>query len=255
MRLSVKNVLLPSVLIVTTIFCSNCAKSQYINQALSPSISSGDSTNSVPTAPGIPGFPVDPVSQLDFKGRVESSDGNNNALAFDFDKTRGEFIIMIPMPSGILFSPSGTFSRYPDISFSPIIDSSGRMKFAVRVPIKYVIKGASFLPASRLPNGDALPAMPAGYGELPSLGLTFPQQNNTQITLYIGINAVGLFVGLPDIAALPFGFTLPIKNSAKTKTLGFLSYVPKKGTFAPGLFVSSLIPPSMARILEDNFHL
>lgn len=252
MGLFMKNVLLPSVLIVTTIFCVNCAKSQYINQASTATKTADDTINTVPS---IPGVVLDPVSQLDFKGRVDSADSNNNALAFDFDKTRGEFIIMIPMPSGILFSPSGSFSNYPDISFSPIIDSTGRMKFAVRVPIKYVIKGASFLPPSRLPNGDALPAMPAGYGELPSLGLTFPQANNTQITLYIGVNAVGLFVGLPDNAALPFGFTLPIKNSAKTKTLGFLSYVPKKGTFPPGLFVSSLIPPSMARILEDNFHL
>lgn len=248
-----KNILLPITLILSGVFLLNCAKSQYENKALAaltPETTSGDNSN-----PASPGVGLDPIAQLDLKGRVESGDSNNNALTFDFDKTRGEFIIMIPLPSGVLFSPSGSFSSYPDISFSPLIDPSGRMKFAVRVPIKYVIKGASFLPAGRLPNGDTLPAMPAGYGELPSLGLTFPQQNNTQITLYIGVNAVGLFVSLPDNAALPFGFTLPIKNSTKTKTFGYLSYVPKKGTYAPGLFVSTLIPPSMARILEDYFHL
>ncbi len=246
-----KMFLLPLTVLAATALLTNCAKSQYSNKALT----GGTATDTTAGSPADPGSLINPLTQLDFKGRVESPDGNNQALAFDFDKTRGEFIIMIPMPSGMMFTPSGSFNNHPDITFSPVIDANGQMKFAVRVPVKYILKGATFLPAASLPNGDPLPAMPAGYGELPSLGLTFPQQNNTQITLYIGINAVGLFVTLPEKAALPFGFTLPIKNSDKSKTFGYLSYVPPKGTYAPGLFVSSLIPPSMARILEDYFHL
>lgn len=199
--------------------------------------------------------PVDPLAKLDFKGRVESSDSNNNALAFDFDKSRGEFIIMIPMPSAMPFLPFGTFNNRPDITFSSIIDANGRTKFAVRIPVKYIIKGATFLPPAKLPNGASLPAMPAGYGELPSLALSFPQSENTQITVYIGINAVGMFVTLPERIAIPFGFQLPIKNSDKTRTLGFMTYVPQKGTYAPGLFLSTLIPPQMARILEDHLRL
>ena len=238
-----------SVLLVSLVFLTNCSKGQIQHSLLgnNPNTANDGQGGVIPT-PGI-----DPVSQLDFKGRVESSDANNNALAFDFDKTRGEFIIMIPMPSGMLFTPSGSFNSRPDITFSPIIDSTGRMKFAVRVPVKYILKGATFLPPASLPNGDPLPAMPAGYGELPSLALSFPQHNNTQITLYIGINAVGLFITLPDKLAIPFGFQLPIKNSDKSKTFGYMSYVPKKVDFAPGLFISTLIPPSMARILEDHF--
>ena len=243
-------------LLVLALFLMNCGKAPYISKGLSAGANSGLGNHGGDlTSPADTTVPADPLAALDFKGRVESSDLNNNALAFDFDKTRGEFIIMIPMPPGILFTPSGSFPNYPDITFSPIIDSAGRMKFAVRVPVKYIIKGATFIPAGRLPNGDALPAMPAGYGELPSLALAFPQHNNTQITLYIGVNAVGLYVTLPDNAALPFGFTLPIKNSDRSKTFGYMSYVPKKGTFTPGLFISSLIPPAMARILEDYFHL
>ncbi len=246
------NLILPFTLITTTVILFSCSKGQYINQSPA-SLTGKDTTTAI--GPNSPGVLVDPVSKLDFKGRVESNDSNNKALAFDFDKTKGEFIIMIPMPSGVLFTPSGSFNNYSDITFSPIIDSAGQMKFAVRIPLKYIIKGAAFLPAARLPNGDLLPAMPAGYGELPSLALSFPQHNNTQITLYLGVNAIGLFVTLPSNVALPFGFTLPIKNTDKSKTFGYLSYVPAKSGFAPGLFVSSLIPPAMARILEDNFHL
>ncbi|MBC7464614.1 MAG: hypothetical protein H7256_01360 [Bdellovibrio sp.] len=197
----------------------------------------------------------DPLAAVDLKGAVDSNDSNKNQIAFDFDKVRGEFIVMIPMPSGLAFSPTGSFAKYPDITFSQILDPSGKIKFGVRIPVKYIIKGSSFSAPSSLPNGNALPAMPAGQGELPSLALNFPQYNNTQITLYVGVNAIGLFMTLPDNIAFPIGFTLPIKNKDKTKTFGYLTYIAKKGTYAPGLFVSSIIPPAMARILEDYFHL
>ena len=227
----------------------NCSKPQLQQDGLSNTIGTDGTLGGGITNP------VDPVTQLDFKGRVESNDANNNALAFDLDKSRGEFIIMIPMPSAMPFLPYGAFNNHPDITFSSIVDGNGRTKFAVRIPVKYIIKGATFLPAAKLPNGDNLPAMPAGYGELPSLALSFPQSENTQITVYIGINAVGLFVTVPEKIAIPFSFQLPIKNSDKSKTLGYITFVPQKGSYAPGLFLSTLIPPNMARILEDYLRL
>ncbi len=204
--------------------------------------------------PATPG--VSPLEKLDLKGRVESENSTfSRALTFDFDKVRGEFIVMIPFPSGVFFTPSGSFTNYPDITFTNIIDAEGRMKFAVRIPVKYIVKGVNFLPPASLPNGDPLPAMPQGYGELPSLALNFPAHDNTQVSLYMGVNAIGLYVTLPPKAAIPFKFTFPIKNTDKTKTFGYLSYVPAKGTFAPGMFVSTIIPASVSRILEDYFRL
>jgi len=110
---------------------------------------------------------------------------------------------------------------------------------------------------SRLPNGDPLPAMPAGQGELPSLGLSFPQNGNTQVTVYIGINALGLYVTLPENAALPLpiNITIPLKNKDKTKTFGFLTYVNAKNGYPPGLFLSTGVPNEVARVLEDYFGL
>lgn len=244
-------------LIVALFTLPNCSKPQLQQKGLS-NVTATDGSFGGQNPGGNTGSvnnPVDPVAKLDFKGRVESKDANNDALAFDLDKSRGEFIIMIPMPSAMPFLPFGSFNNHPDITFSSIVDGNGRTKFAVRIPVKYIIKGANFLPAAKLPNGDNLPAMPAGYGELPSLALSFPQSENTQITIYIGINAVGMFVTLPEKIAIPFGFQLPIKNSDKTRTLGFMTYVPQKGTYAPGLFLSTLIPPQMARVLEDNLRL
>lgn len=207
--------------------------------------------------------PVSPhIDSVDMKSRVDDSSnklgmGANGALAFDIDKTRGEFVIMLPMPQGVVFTPSGTFNKYPDITFTPMFDGTGKMKMAVRVPIKYILKGITTVPAGRLPNGDLLPAMPAGQNELPSLALSFPSHNNTKINLYIGLSAVGLFMTLPDKAALPLpiNITVPIKNSDKSRTFGYLTYVNAKNGHQPGLFISTVVPPEFARILEDHFGL
>ncbi len=248
-------------LLLAVVTLTNCSSKGFES---SSSTGAGSSTNDQLGGVGTGGGGTDgggsqipaPIDNVDLQGKV---DGNNSqfggALSFDFDKQRGEFIVMIPMPSGVFLTPSGSFSKYPDITFSPIIDATGKMKFAVRIPVKYIIKGMSTLPAASLPNGDPLPAMPSGYGELPSLGLNFPQHNNTQVSLYIGVNAIGLYVTLPTNAALPIGFTLPIRNKDKSKTYGYLTYVPAKMNYAPGLFVSAIIPPAVSRILEDYFKL
>lgn len=210
--------------------------------------------------PDVP-TPTNPsIDSVDMKSRIDDSSnklGFNGALALDIDKTRGEFVIMLPMPSGVIFTPSGTFNKYPDISFTPVFDGTGKMKMAVRVPIKYILKGITTVPATRLPNGDPLPAMPAGQNELPSLALSFPSNNNTKINLYIGLSAFGLFMTLPDKAALPIpiNITVPIKNADKSKTFGYLTYVNAKSGHQPGLFMSGVVPPEFARILEDHFGL
>jgi hypothetical protein len=198
------------------------------------------------------------LDNIDLVGRVDSDNSNfKNALSFDFDKTHGEFIVMLPMPSGLMFTPPpGTFTNFPDIRFSTVMDGdTGKLKLAVRIPVKYIVKGIHTLPNSSLPNGEPLPTMPAGQGELPSLAIELPQSGNLKLSLYIGVNAIGLFMTLPTNIAIPFGFQLPIRNKDKSKTLGYISYVPAKGSFAPGLFLSTIIPPAVSRVLEDYFKL
>ncbi len=245
--------LVPLLAVVTL---TNCSPNGFSSSSFTPSSNSNNSFDSGGGTSPSTNPAADAVAKLDLQGQVDSNNATfGNALTFDFDKVRGEFIVMIPMPSGVFFTPVGSFSKYPDITFSPLIDATGKMKFAVRIPVKYIVKGAAFLPPAALPNGDTLPAMPQGYGELPSLAISFPQQNNTQVSLYMGVNAIGLYVTLPTNAALPIGFTIPVKSKDKTKTFGYLTYVPAKGAFAPGLFVSSIIPPAVSKVLEDYFKL
>ncbi len=242
-------------LIFNILSCSKGFQSQSANlSSLSGELSNGAQGAAPDANPA-----EQPIDQVQMKSMVDDSSqktGLNGALAFDFDKTRGEFIIMVPLPMNVIFTPSGAFPNYPDITYGPLFDASGKMKIAVRVPVKYLIKGLQFVAPSKLPNGDPLPAMPAGVGELPALGLSFPT-SDTQITLYIGINAIGLFATLPDKASLPipFNITLPLKNQDKSRTFGYLTYVAAKTTFPSGLFIATGVPAQFARILEDYFHL
>lgn len=248
--------------IITAGFFTGCSPKGFESESAKTDLAQGaagtdDDNNSGNSDTTTPSAPIDTV---DLKGRVEDSKGMlgfNGALAFDFDKVRGEFIIMVPMPSSMVFTPSGAFKNYPDIKFGPIFDATGKMKMAIRIPIKYVLKGVNQIDPAKLPSGEDLPAMPAGQNELPSLGLNFPLNDNIQMHLYIGVNALGFYLTLPNQASLPlpFNLTLPIKNKDKTKTNGYLTYVTAKNGHAAGIFVSTLIPANVARILEDYFHL
>ncbi len=251
---------LQTMIVITLLAASFFGCSKGLQSQSSTSTNGTNSSQGTTTEPAAP--IAAPIDTVQMKSRIEDGNnqtGFNGALTFDFDKTRGEFIVMIPMPSTVMFAPTGSISsKYPDITVGSLFDpTTGKMKVAVRIPVKYIIKGLQFVAPSKLPNGDPLPAMPAGVGELPALGLTFPAQNNTEITLYIGINAIGLFVTLPDKASLPipFNLTFPLKNQDKTRTFGYLTYVAAKPTFPSGLFLSTGVPASFARILEDYFHL
>lgn len=255
-----RNLILTTILasLIIATFASGCSPKAF--QAQTSTSSSTDNTSNGTDDTGPTDTPINPVTNIDLKGKIQDGSGVlgfNGALAFDFDKTNGVFIIMVPMPSGLIFNPSGSFTKYPDIKFGPVFDATGKMKIAIRVPIKYVLKGVNSINPAKLPSGEDLPSMPAGKNELPSLALQFPQNNNMQLHLYIGINALAVYMTLPSQASLPlpFNLTLPLKNKDKTLTTGYLTYVTPKGSYAPGLFVSTIIPASVARILEDYFHL
>lgn len=244
------------VLLVPIMTLMSCAKGQLESQSNLSSLTGGNTGSSITP----PTTATPDISSLDLKGQVVDGSnvlGSNGSLALDFDKTKGEFIIMVPMPSGMIFGATGSFSQHSDIRFSPVYDATGKMKMAVRVPVHYVIKGLNTVQPTTLPSGEALPAMPAGLNELPSLGLSFPLQNNVKLHLYVGVNALGLFMTIPQDThfQLPINITVPVKTKDKSKTLGYVTYVSPKNNFEGGLFVSTTIPATVARVLEDYFKL
>lgn len=254
------------------VLCSSCSQKAFESQSninntsnnsqtsnTPPQDSSGSDTNNPPQQPSTPSYSI---NDLDLKGRLEDSTGFlgfNGNLTFDFDKNKGQFIIMIPQPGGMYLNSSGSVPNHSDITYGPVFDATtGRLKTAVRVPIKYVIKGSAVANPSKLPNGENLPEMPAGMNELPSFAITFPANSKIKMNIYIGVNALAVYLSLPPeatIPLLPMNISIPVKNKDKSQTFGYLTYVIAKNGSPPGLFISSIIPASAARVLEDYFHL
>lgn len=197
-----------------------------------------------------------PIQNVDLKGYING--GNyDETQTFDFDRTRGELIVRIPLgmdPN--VFIGSGSLEKLPGVSFYTTMSSDGNYHFVISIPVRYVLRGVTTLPSNRLPNGDPLPMMPAG--ELPSVAFTLNPNSTRKAYLYLGVDAIGLYVesewltckaGSPLCVSLSF----PVRNQTKSKVVGYFSLLPGKNGATGGAFISSIIPPEIARILDDYF--
>jgi hypothetical protein len=185
---------------------------------------------------------MDGYSQgLDSKGK----------LVIQIDKANQALILILPLPSFLFLPFTSANVDIPDLEgayFTSYQTASGDRQLAVSVPLKHVIKGAEFGDSQRLPNGDALPFIPAG--ELPGFSINFPQQPKYQVHVYVGVNVVAAFVELPDLG-LPIGGTAKVKNKDKTKEVGAIGYIPVKGNFNGGLYLTAQLPNDLAITIDE----
>lgn len=222
---------------------SGCS-SQFSTPGLGSSNQSSGSTDN-----GSSGGVANPPSEfqkLDAKGVVDGGTYDGN-WAFDLDKTNNALLVNLPIPAAPGLQLNVDLPSLPGAKIKTYVDGNGKNQVVVSVPLKYVVKGVNFLPATRLPNGNALPMMPSG--EAASLGVSLGTNQN--VHLYVGVNAVGLYVEssyIPEYISL----TTPIKNEAGTRILGYFTIVPKTTNYKGGLFVAFPIPNDIARILDDH---
>lgn len=208
---------------------------------------SGQSTDSGSTTPTTPAQPS-AYDKLDMDGYVAGGSYDSN-FAVSIDKPNNALIVNLPIPAGPF---SNLYVDIPNLKGAKIktyYDSSNRAQVAVSIPLQYVLHGVTTLPSSKLPNGNPLPAMPSG--EAPSLAFGLNQNSENKVYLYIGVNAVGLYIENSYIPQY-IGMTFPIKNKAQTKILGYLTIVPKSGNFNGGLFTSFPLPNDVAKIIDDH---
>lgn len=205
--------------------------------------SSGNANNgqSTPATPSA-------YDKLDMEGYVSGGAYDNN-FAVNLDKVNNALIVNLPIPAGPF---SNLYVDIPNLKGAKIktyYDSSNKPQVAISIPLAYVLHGVSFLPSTALPNGNPLPAMPSG--EAPSLAFSLNANSENKVYLYIGVNAVGLYIENSYIPSY-LGLTLPIKNKAQTQILGYFTIVPKSGNFNGGLFTSFPLPNSVAKIIDDH---
>lgn len=230
-------------------------------EAGSSIVAGGGDNGSQGAGGGSPSNPSNPttIDQVDMKGYADGGT-YSGVKTVDLDKTTGELVISLPLgiDSSIMIG-NVTVPQLPGVTLSMTIGADGRTYLVGRVPLRYILRSVNVgtIPANRLPNGDLLPAMPAG--EYPNLALAVNTNTGEirKIYIYLGLDSIGVYVESKwlDCSALPvcMSVTVPVKNAAKTKILGYLTLVPAKNSFQGGFFLATRLPAEIAAILDDYF--
>jgi hypothetical protein len=173
----------------------------------------------------------------------------DRSKAVELDKSARQLVLRLPFIAGIQIGAQIP-TQIPElpgatIGIEPAAD--GASSLVLRIPLEKVLKGAAFLPKGRLPNGDALPAIPEG--ELPTLGLGFNNQRDLRGAIYLSPTVVGLFINTKFDPYIRL--TLPIRDQARTRTYGYFTSIPAKPNFDGGFFLSVALPDDLARAIDD----
>jgi hypothetical protein len=233
--------------LLTTSLLSACSKTGGFEAA--SSITSGENSSQGSNNPSAPTGPS-PFEKLDLNAYVNGTTYENEQT-FALDKKNNALLLYLPLPPGPFDNVYIDAPNVKGVKISTVLDSQQKARLAVSIPLKLIVKDkVTTLPsATTLPDGRALPMMPSG--EYPSLGLGLNQNSDKKVYLYIGVNAVGIFLESPYFPEY-FGITAPVKNQAGTRTLGYFTIVPKQGANNGGLFLSFLLPKDLAKIIDDH---
>lgn len=224
-----------------------CGSSLQTNNSLLPGGEKGvdDGDHPLPTDPTRLPIP----DNLDFSSFI-SSHTFNGFQVVDIDRVKKELVLRLPLGQNPYFLiNAGNFSKLPGVTFQTELSRDGNASLALRIPLKYLLRGVNSLNPSRLPNGDPLPFAP--QSELPSLALSLDAKGGTGkigLNLYLGVDFVGIFVETPFNPG--FGISVPIKNQARTQVLGYFSLIAAKQDFQGGFFLSYQLPPQLAAAIE-----
>lgn len=236
---------------LVSVLLGACSQGGFSAADVSSSIdnnSQSDDSGSSPTTPTPPATSPE-LEKLSMKGRI-SGGSYDQSLAIDLDKKKGEVLVYIPLTglSGLEITEL-ELTAAKGIKIGLATTSDGAKALAVRVPAKYILKGMDRFPAGKLPNGDPLPQI-AG-GELPTTMVPITRNGEARMHLYFGVETLGIFV---ETKFDPYiRLTLPIKNEAGTKTLGYFSLIPEKSSSRGGFFISVQLPRDVSRILDNHF--
>ncbi|MEK6773565.1 MAG: hypothetical protein AABY64_06475 [Bdellovibrionota bacterium] len=195
---------------------------------------------------------ADQVNSLDMRTYVDSGTFEGLLVA-DLDKTgKGQLILRIPLGITPIFSiGAGSHQKYKDISFSLEGSIANGFGLVVKIPLKYILRLSDVEAAApgRLPNGDALPAVPSG--ELPMLNIVINPDKKEKIYLYLSKEFVGILFESkfdPGIG----GFEYPLTDKNGLRTLGYFHLIPPKNK-APTAFMLLLQLPAKASALLDDY--
>lgn len=199
------------------------------------------------------------LSTVDFTGYQAQGD-KVGRLMVQLDKANEAVILILPLPGQILSLLGGlATTQIPNLPGAKLVVMPDK-SIGISIPLKYIVRNASFKDPqfqNTLPNGDTLPAFPAGEGAQFALQIT----GKYIVHVYVGVKAAAVFIETPDWdSALDCG-SLPIcpslgpweiRSQNKQQILGYLAFVLKKGAFHSGAYVTTQFPDDLARFIDDH---
>lgn len=214
------------------------------------SSSQGSSQNDNSEDPVTPPPPVPSAfDKLELSAFVDGGNYDTEQV-MSLDKNNKSLLLFLPLPPGPFTNLYLEVPEVKGVKVATALDAQQKARVAISIPLKLIVRDKVNLPPSTtLPGGRPLPMMPSG--EYPSLALGLNQASANKVYLYLGINAVGIFVEssyFPEFV----GITAPIKNEAGTRIMGAFTIVPKSGPNNGGLFLSFRMPQDFATIIDNH---
>lgn len=230
-----------------------CGKGFSSSSAPTSSTGSGNSGQSVPDGTVNPD-----LQQISYNGKQAQGTGAGRVL-LELDKVNEAVILILPLPTEILaFIGAIPSMEIKDLPGSKVFFKDG--KLAVSIPLKYIVRNGSFKQGraqNLLPNGDPLPAFPAGEGA----GFAIQITGKYKLHLYVGVSAAAVFIETPDWDKVLTCGNLPIcpalgpweiRNELGNEVLGYTAFVYAKSGYSSGAFVAATFPDSLARLIDDH---
>ncbi|MBL7542319.1 MAG: hypothetical protein JNL11_00815 [Bdellovibrionaceae bacterium] len=195
------------------------------------------------------------IKNADMTGSVAEGPSASGVVSIDFNRATGSFLLRIPMiVDPVLLSMS--FPEYPGMKLY-VEYVNDRPFLTLSIPVKYVLRNVTEVVA-KLPNGDRVPYFPAG--EPPSKAILLTPNRDKKVYLYLSGEAMGLYAEtsfnpVPPISGVIIHeLMFSIRGPDKTKpALGYLTFVPQKGEYKGGYFLSHRIDPKLGKILDEYY--
>lgn len=242
-------ILIATTALSATLSLSSCGPSM---QTLASAQSSNGNSSNGGSGPTNPTPSQTAWKTLSMNGTVQST------KALELDKVAKVLKLSLALPANVYLdgmSLNAPIPKLPGATLAIESQANGGSAIVLRVPLANLIRGVDFPPATRLPNGDPLPAV--ADGELPSESLSLNVAKNINATIYFAVQQLGVFVNIPaQFNPIQLGASFPIRNEDSTRTWGYFHIIPPKVAPATpaegGLFISVQIPDDIARIIDDN---
>ena len=238
---------------LTVFLFTACAKSISLNKSGSNLGNNSQSSGGAISAPA----PVASWAQVTSAMNSAVSGGPYNQYPLiHIDPVAETIELLIPLEISLgAFTPilpgSISVNGVTGVTVGPAIMPDGTSGWAVTVPLKYLLQanGAGLQPLGTLPNGNPLPYFPSA--EIDGIAITLPQQPNYQVTLYIALKAVAVYVSIPSLSNLPIGFGYNLVNQNQTRNIGYFALEPSSGSFSGGIYVAAQIPTDVSLMLNS----